>query len=131
MNFTNSLPSRQTYDDWRLANFGSTTSDNGGPEVDPDGDGADNATEFLWGTAPLIASSRTFPQMTALSGLATLSLSLPANRSVWVETSTNLLNWTLWDVPGNGGLPTTGSPVSLSAPATESMRFFLITVREN
>jgi uncharacterized repeat protein (TIGR03806 family) len=44
---TNSLPSQLTYDQWRLQYFGDTTSPDGAPDADGDGDGATNRAEFL------------------------------------------------------------------------------------
>jgi uncharacterized repeat protein (TIGR03806 family) len=48
----NALPQRQTFADWQLANFGSTTAPEAAPDFDGDGDGADNYLEWLTGTEP-------------------------------------------------------------------------------
>ena len=128
---TQSLPSRQTYADWRLARFGSAVSANGMPEADPDGDRATNREEFLAGTDPLNGLS--FPTATLAVGASsvTLGLNLPANRWFQVETSTNLLNWSLWDVPGNQALPAPGVPVNLTAPAPTAQQYFRVRLGEH
>ena len=128
---TQSLPARQTYADWRLARFGSAVSANGAPEADPDGDRATNREEFLAGTDPLNGTS--FPTATLAVGASsvTLGLNLPANRWFQVETSTNLLNWSLWDVPGNQALPAPGVPVNLTAPAPTAQQYFRVRLGEH
>jgi hypothetical protein len=128
---TQSLPARQTYAEWRLARFGSASSPAGAPEADPDGDRATNREEFLAGTDPLNPAS--FPTTTLSVGAAsvTLGMNLPANRWFQVETSTNLLHWTLWDVPGNHGLPFPGAPVSLTAPPAGAHQYFRLRLGEH
>ena len=49
---TNQLPRRQSFGDWQLAHFGSTSTAEAAPEADPDGDGACNDLEYLTGTDP-------------------------------------------------------------------------------
>lgn len=128
---TQSLPARQTYADWRLTRFGSAVSANGAPEADPDGDRVANREEFLSGTDPL--NSQSFPTTTlsVSPSNVTLGLHLPANRWFQVETSTNLLNWTLWDVPGNQALPAPGTPVNLTAPIPAPQQYFRVRLGEN
>ena len=101
---TQSLPSRQTYNDWRLAQFGNTTSAAGDPAADPDGDGHTNFEEFLAGTNPNAGTNFLSPVPALVGSNVSLSASIPANRTVQVETSTDLANWSLWNTPGNGGI---------------------------
>lgn len=46
------LPQRQTFADWQIANYGSTTAPEAAPDFDGDGDGAGNFLEWLTGTEP-------------------------------------------------------------------------------
>ena len=45
----------------------------------------------------------------------TFGFNLPANRSEFVETSTDLQTWTLWDVPGNDGMSLMPGAASFTA----------------
>lgn len=126
---TGELAARQTYADWRLEKFGSSSSSEGAPTEDPDGDGANNHSEFLAGTLPLDGSSAFHPQLSG-SPLQ-LNFTLPANRSFLIETSATLGQWTPWDVPGNQGLPGAGDPISLPVPITDPQRFFRVQLKEN
>lgn len=123
------LADRKTYGNWRLEKFGSSSSSDGAPAEDPDGDGADNQSEFLADTLPLDGSSTFHPQ---LSGSPpSLGFTLPVNRSFLIETSTTLGQWSPWDVPGNQGLPVAGDPIRLPVTITDPQRFFRVTLREN
>jgi hypothetical protein len=42
---------------------------------------------------------------------------MPQLGSNELDQEANLLNWSLWDVPGNQALPAPGIPVNLTAPA--------------
>jgi len=122
------LPARQSYADWRLAQFGSSNSAEGAPAFDADGDGLNNENEFLAGTAPRNGGNFLSPQFSTGSAL---SFSIPVNRSWQVERSTDFITWTLWDIPGNAGLPHPGGPVSITGPLIDARQFFRIMLREN
>jgi len=126
-----SLPSRVDYTGWRQQNFGSTTSTNGDPVANPDSDEANNQVEFLAGTAPQDGGSALRPAITVSANAATVAFDLPALRSFQVETSTDLKTWTLWDVPGNNGLPVPGGHVSLSGALLAPNQFFRVKIWEN
>ncbi len=129
---TQALPARKTYADWRLDEFGSASSAEGEPDQDPDGDGADNAAEFLAGTDPQDATDVLRPELTLdPAGTLTLHADVPPNRTLTIESSSDLGTWTLWDVPGNHGLPTTGAPVILTGPSDGTRQFFRMNLREN
>ena len=52
-------------------------------------------------------------------------------RQTWIETSTNLLNWSLWNVPGNDGAPVpSGGTRSITAPVDLPQRYFRLKVQE-
>jgi hypothetical protein len=127
----NALPGRQTYADWRLATFGSSNSPAGDPAADPDGDGRDNTAEFLARTGPLDGGSFFQPQLTSNGATVSLSFDVPANRSVSIETSTDLATWTLWDAPGNNGLPQPGGIVIVTGPQLGPNQFFRLTLQPN
>ena len=101
---TQSLPSRQYFSQWQTQYFGSPKNPDGASAADPDRDGQTNLHEFLGYTVPTLASS-VFPSpqgSTANAGSEVrFQFVQPANRAALVETSTDLQNWTLWDVPGN------------------------------
>jgi glucose/arabinose dehydrogenase len=122
------LPSRQSYADWRLANFGNTTSLEGAPEEDADADGAINQSEYLAGTDPRKGTTFLNPQLNNNGTQASLTFSLPPNRSAVIETSTDLMTWTPWDIPGNHGLPTQGGAITLSGPVSGPQQFFRVRI---
>lgn len=126
-----SLSARQDYDSWRLDQFGSSTSPEGDPAADPDADGFTNRQEFLAMSQPKSGSSVPDLSPVMSNGNILLQFNAPANRSVQVETSNDLFQWSLWDVPGNQGLPQPGGPISLQGPVTESRSFYRLKIREN
>lgn len=96
------LTNRQSFADWQVANFGSTSAPGSGADDDPDGDGRDNRFEQLTYSDPLFAPDRWPDPVVAVSnGQATVSFYRAENRSFVIEHSTNLLDWQIWDVPGN------------------------------
>lgn len=125
-----SLPNRVTYGQWRLATFGSPDSPQGDPAADPDGDGVSNRDEFLAGTLALSGGSFLHPDVSLSGPDALLSFSIPDNRSVQVESSQNLADWALWNIPGNGGDALPGGTVLFSGPASDPSQFFRIRVSE-
>jgi uncharacterized repeat protein (TIGR03806 family) len=131
MDWINSMASRQTYAEWRLAQFGSSSSPEGAQNFDADGDGVTNYNEFLGQTQPLSGNSILRPLFS--TGTTNLSIEFPnlPGRRTWVETSTNLSNWSLWNVPGNNGTPNaTGGTRTFTAPVDGPMRYFRLKVEE-
>ena len=128
---TQALPSRQSYAQWRLAQFGSSVTPEGAPAFDADGDGRTNQDEFIAGTQPLSSASFLVPQLSATGPNLTLGFDIPADRSFQIETSTDLATWSLWNIPGNQGLPQPAGSVSISAPLTGSRQFFRLRLWEN
>jgi hypothetical protein len=100
---TQSLPTRQSFAQWQTTNFGSPGHPDAGPTLDPDKDGQTNGLEFLQRTVPTSAGLPILPAVQTSGAGNTIEISFihPANRSCLIETSTDLINWTLWDVPGN------------------------------
>ncbi len=125
-----SLPSRVGYAQWRLATFASSTSPEGDPSADPDGDGADNQAEFLAGTLASSGGSFPSPGLSLAGSTVTLGFTIPENRSVQVETSGNLIDWSLWDIPTNNGIALPGGPATFSGPASGPNQFYRLLIRE-
>jgi hypothetical protein len=119
-----SLPTRQTYDQWRAANFGSATSAEGDASADPDGDLRLNEAEFLAGTDPRDAHSFALPKLNLAGSSVTLNFDVPPNRAFQIEASSDLKAWHLWNAPGNNGVPRSAGPLSLSAPRVGGQQFF-------
>lgn len=131
MDWINSMASRPTYEEWRLAQFGSSSSPEGAQNFDADGDGVSNFDEFLGQTQPLSGNSILRPLLS--TGTTNLSIEFPnlLGRRTWVETSTNLTNWSLWNVPGNNGTPNAaGGTRTFTAPLEGPMRYFRLKVEE-
>jgi hypothetical protein len=55
------------------------------------------------------------------------------NRSFRIETSTDLGQWTPWDIPGNQGLPVAAGEGDLTfqIPTTDPAHFFRVKLEEN
>lgn len=124
----NQLATRQSYPQWRTIHFG--VSADGAPEVDADGDGQNNETEFLGGALPLDGGSL-FQVIPSLSGgEAHFHFSLPANRVFQIEHSPDLIDWFVWDAPGNNALPRPAGPVSFVSPVTDGRGFFRVRIWE-
>jgi uncharacterized repeat protein (TIGR03806 family) len=128
---TQSLPERQTYDEWRLAEFGSSSSSEGTASSDPDGDGQTNEQEFVANTDPRNPASFLTSTLSVDGTTITLTFNVPEGRSAWIETSSDLNAWTLWDIPGNNGLPLASGPVSFSGAASGAKQFFRLRLQGN
>jgi glucose/arabinose dehydrogenase/mono/diheme cytochrome c family protein len=129
---TQDLPARLSFTDWQQQHFGSTTNPNAGPDADPDHDGRTNEQEFLEGTDPNSAASRSAsPLLTPVGGQLQFSFIQPANRAAIVETSIDLANWNLWDVPGNfPSYPAMSQMRVFATPMNVDQMFFRVRVSE-
>jgi glucose/arabinose dehydrogenase len=131
---TEQLPAYQTYDDWRLEQFGSTNSPAGERHANPDLDPADNETEWLTYTDPNDGLSYWHEAyIDAVNGDVSVGYVL-SNRHVFIEHNTTLNAgvWTAWDVPGNDGIPlNTGIVNQITVPADANEAFFRFRIEEN
>ena len=122
----NSMGGYQTYQEWRIAQFGNDTSAEGAPTANPDGDRDNNLAEYNAQTNPQSALSIWNPFVQLNEG--SLIFENMANRSVFVETSTDLSNWSILNVPQNDGIPpaSTGNKTILTPliPAGNGDRHF-------
>jgi uncharacterized repeat protein (TIGR03806 family) len=127
------LPNHQTYDEWRITQFGDSTSFEGRAEFDADADGCSNNYEFLTNTDPLSISDHYKPDMYFSRGLTVINRPNFSHRRVFVETSTDLFSWKSWNIPNNTGMPLAPSSANASAwQATNSdkARFFRLNISE-
>jgi len=111
----NALPDRQTFADWQLATFGSTTAPEAAPDFDGDGDGASNHLEWLTGTDPDDPASAWLIDIDAAGETVNIGFERVAERGFEVQYKTDLISaapWQVLNVPAN-------QPVfsSASAPA--------------
>lgn len=100
----NSLGTRQSFQQWQASSFGpigGAGAPGADPDADPDLDGHRNRLEYLLGDHPLVLDQPFAPSANRNGSDFSISFEHPANRSVVVETSLNMEDWTLWDVPGN------------------------------
>lgn len=124
------LANRKNYDQWRLEKFGSASSPNGEPTANPDQDAYLNRDEFFFGTDPLSGQIIVAPEITTDASMVSVTLNIPANRIVQIETSTDLLTWPLWDVPGNDAIARSAGPATFTGPRLGSRQFFRLKVAE-
>lgn len=122
---TQDVPTRQNFAQWQTSQFGSPAAPGAGATADPDGDGERNELEFLRRTNPTIPTLPFDPVPTVIGGNLQLSFPQIPNRSLLIETSLNLVDWALWNVPGNTpDVPATNAPRTLVAPIDAPRRFF-------
>jgi glucose/arabinose dehydrogenase/mono/diheme cytochrome c family protein len=128
----NASAARQTYAEWRLAQFGSSSSPEGTLNFDADGDGVSNYNEFLGQTSPMNAGSVLNPAISVSSGNVALQFPNLQGRRVQVQTTTDFTSWSLWNVPGNDGSPTAPSNPTRQfvVPLDGQRRFFRLSVEE-
>lgn len=99
--------------------------------LDGDGDGQSNRLEFLTGTDPSNPSSRWQSKLEHDGGRLLLVWPNVPDRTIRIWKSTDLRTWTLWDVPGNNGVPLPGNELrSLPVSREESHGYFRFSVEE-
>ncbi len=111
---------------WRVANFGASasTAGIGLPADDPDGDGMDNQSEFLAGTAPKDAASVLRATVAIVAGHAHVSFTGQPGVGYTVQYTDTLGSaWLkLADVPA----PASVQPEDIADPSTLSQRFYRV-----
>ena len=125
---TQQLPSWQPYAEWRAARFHPEDSPDGEPEADPDGDGFSNWAEYQTSSDPTNVASFWTGAIARNPDGAAIEYELP-DHSVFVEISTNLVDWRTWAAPGNHGIPpATAAVVRLPVPADARDAFYRLRV---
>ncbi len=117
-----------------MANFGNLTA--AGIGTDKDKDGQSDAAEFIAGTGPQDNTSWLRVTTYAVNSgktQSTITFTSNPNRLYQVESSTNLINWSIapTSIGGTDKFPgTAGSATTFvsSTHATASARFFRVTV---
>ena len=134
--WVNDLAGYQTFADWQIVHFGSTNNPNAQPGEDPDGDGADNITEYLTGTDPNDPDDVWTMDLVMQDDVPTIEFPRVANRGFEIQASTNLLDASGWrplNVPGNQPIfgPTT-QPVAIEDPTATNLlqRYYRIRIYE-
>lgn len=126
-----SLTNRVSFAQWQTVHFGSPAHPDADPGDDPDGDGLSNALEFLGGSLPGQTGDSWTWSAAFENGRAEFAIPLPAGRGCLVETSTNLLSWTRWDVPGNTLRYLPGAGVyNVGAPLLDDLRYFRLQLSQ-
>lgn len=127
-----SLANRLTFVEWQAVHFGSTGLPPAADSADPDGDGRSNGFEYLTASDPNSPSSWwNYSQASSGPGGVEIQFLQPANRSAIIETSDNLTSWQTWSAPGNTpSFPTTDTLRLITAPFTDTDRFFRVKVSE-
>jgi hypothetical protein len=125
---TQVLPTRLSFAEWQTYYFGSPKNPAGAPTADPDRDDQNNMEEFLANTDPTNAASAFAQPRGSLTGGGTqvqFTFTQPANRAALVETSTDLVHWSLWDAKGNSpSYPSTAQARAFIAPIDIGSRQF-------
>ncbi|HEX7652947.1 MAG TPA: PQQ-dependent sugar dehydrogenase, partial [Verrucomicrobiae bacterium] len=96
----NELPNHISYAQW-LAQYPTLSGANTNSTSDPDGDGANNYLEYLTGTNPTNAADYWRPGIAANQSQVQVGYHQVPNVGVVIETSSDLLHWSTWNVPGN------------------------------
>jgi hypothetical protein len=121
----------QTYAQWQMIHFTSTTDPDADPEADPDGDGQINRMEFLQRTDPKVPQVAEWPTVTVVGEDLEVRFLHPAVRPGLIETSIDLQTWEAWNAAGN----TLTSPLEdqmriLVAPRDGEIRFFRLRLED-
>ncbi|HEY1123670.1 MAG TPA: hypothetical protein VGE67_18785, partial [Haloferula sp.] len=104
------------FEEWQIQYFGSTSNPDAAPTADPDGDGTDNATEFLLGLDPKNGNSSFKATGTRDSGDFTLTW--PSANGVQFDVLRSPSPDTGWQSIGTvtGGAGNTASFTDTSPP---------------
>jgi mono/diheme cytochrome c family protein len=118
------LTNYQSFANWQLAHFLSTNAPNALASADPDGDGANNYIEYLTKTDPQIASDVWKLGINVSGGFVNVTYPQIPNLGIVIDTGTNFLNWSPWNVPGNQLIfGSSGGTALLQGPVSSAQYF--------
>jgi uncharacterized repeat protein (TIGR03806 family) len=124
------LSGEQSFNEWRLAQFGNGTSVEGEPGFDADGDSRTNEEEFIERTDPNDGGDFWMGEIRVENGSVTVAYEL-FGRSVVIEYSPDLVSWDDWDADGNKGIPLAPGVVrEISVPMMDDAGFFRFRVTD-
>ncbi len=127
----NELPLREDYDDWRMAQFGSTNTPEGELTANPDGDYATNWEEFIAGTLPQDPYSYLVSEVSTDGSSVSVVFAVPDYRSAYIETAAEPGGpWQRWDTPGNSGIMRHAGTVTITGSADAAKQFFRLVMEE-
>jgi uncharacterized repeat protein (TIGR03806 family) len=121
------LPTRESFAEWQVAEFGSPLPPESAPDEDADGDGLTNRMEYLIGGNPHVATPPSVLKIQPIGDTLHFDFSLPPNRSMVIETSETLQagSWQPWEVQGNTPIfPAAGGARTLEFPMPGSPNQF-------
>ncbi|HAV61070.1 MAG TPA: hypothetical protein DCY13_01735 [Verrucomicrobiales bacterium] len=130
---TNSLPGRQTFAEYQVALFGSTSNPDGAPDFDFDGDGADTYTEWLTRTDARNGADVWPVGINLQADDVGIEFEQLANRGFEVQFKTNLVSgetWQVLDVPSNApGYSSADGPAVVTDSRTNApSRYYRVRV---
>jgi fibronectin-binding autotransporter adhesin len=116
------------FEEWQIQHFGSTSNPDAAPTADPDGDGTDNATEFLLGLDPKDANSSF--KATATQTPGNFTLTWPSANGVQFDVLRSTVLDTGWQSLGTvtGGAGNTASFTDTAPPAGNA--FYKVAILE-
>ena len=128
------------YDAWKTFHFTAPQLANAlfsGPTADPDGDGASNESEYIFGTVPTLSETSSNPVLTKTATHFTLAFTAHGatgtgyagkTRHYAIESTTDP-SQAVWPiVAGNEDIVATGQNVSYTAPFTPGRKIFRLKV---
>lgn len=120
------------YQDWRLANFGNTTSPEGDPDANPDGDANPNELEWLTRTDPLDRNSQWRPTLRPDGdGGFEVEFDRTLNRITQLLISYDLIDWQPLQTDANRALPAgSNAPQTLPLPTADPSIFLQFQIQE-
>jgi mono/diheme cytochrome c family protein len=101
---TNSLSSYQSFADWQVEYFGSSTETNAAPDADFDNDGAVNSLEYLTDTDPTRDSDHWRIEVQQIADKVQITFAQIANRGFELQWASDLsapASWQPLDTPAN------------------------------
>jgi mono/diheme cytochrome c family protein len=113
-----------SYEEWRTVHFGDNTSAEGERDIDADHDSQTNEFEYLTHSDPTDPSDLWSPEFKVNGETVSYQFNGLTDRRIQVFRSNDLETWTLWQAPGNEGIPFNDSLQTLESAAVDEKEFF-------